>query len=233
MKTWIDDILETEYAFVKVLKSNETTEVIVYRHKETGKEIVKKVFEGKGDVYRVLQRISHKNLPRVFDVVEEDGKCQIIEEYINGSTIADILLADKYNDKSVRAVGREICDGLTALHSKNIIHRDIKPENIMIAGNGVVKIIDYSAARIYNPFAINDTVILGTVNYAAPEQFGIAQSDMRTDIFALGVTLNVMLTGDAPAKVLYDGKIRKVITKCFMNNPEQRYQSAEKLKRAL
>ena len=88
--------------------------------------------------------------------------------------------------------------------------------------------IDFNAARKISD-ASKDTVIMGTVGYASPEQLGVSQSDARTDIYAVGVLLNVMITGKHPSEKLAKGKAGRIVRKCTSVNPDERYQSAKKL----
>ena len=123
----------------------------------------------------------------------------------------------------------ELCQALTILHSNEIIHRDIKPENIIVTQEGDVKLIDFDISRIGNNNAKKDTVILGTTGFAAPEQYGIAQTDERSDIYSIGILINVMLTGDHPSKKMCKGKWQKIVNKCTKINPDERYQSVKEL----
>lgn len=108
------------------------------------------------------------------------------------------------------------------LRSLGIIHRDIKPENVMINDNGVVKLIDFNAAKLYKSYQVNDTVMIGTTGFAAPEQFGIAQSDERTDIFSLGHSAE----WESPSRRLYPGKrLAHIIGKCTQIAPDKRYSN--------
>ena len=123
-----------------------------------------------------------------------------------------------------------ICQGLYALHNSGIVHRDIKPDNIIICDDNNVKIIDFDISKIYKSNQRSDTQTLGTVGFAAPEQFGMQQSDARTDLYSLAVLLNVLLTGEHPSvKMCENKKILKVIKKCLSINPDDRYSSAEEL----
>ena len=97
---------------------------------------------------------------------------------------------------------------------------------------GVVFINPLFAARKISS-AGKDTVVMGTVGYASPEQLGVAQSDARTDIYAVGVLLNVMITGKHPSEKLAKGKAGRIVRKCTSVNPDERYQTAEKLANAL
>jgi serine/threonine protein kinase len=118
------------------------------------------------------------------------------------------------------------------LHERGLVHRDVKPENVMIDKNGRVVLIDFNASRKVSE-ACKDTVIMGTVGYASPEQLGVTQSDARTDIYATGILLNVMLTGKHPTEAFAKGRAGRIIRKCTALNPDDRYQCAEKLSDAL
>lgn len=214
-------------------KKTDEKSIVRLRHNNLKKDIICRKFSGNGDVYKILQNIRFKNLPDIFEFAENDGKVIVLEEFISGTTVADILSSGLYNEKGVKAVVKEVCNALIVLHSYGIVHRDIKPENIMITDSGTVKLIDFDASRIFKNGKSKDTMIIGTAGYAAPEQLGFAQSDERTDIFALGVLMNVMLTGEHPTNKLYKGKLTKVIEKCIQLDPEKRYQNAEELKKSL
>ena len=110
------------------------------------------------------------------------------------------------------------------LHSLGAVHRDIKPENVIIRGSEAV-LIDFDASRLFKDGNPADTQVLGTTGYAAPEQYGIAQTDERADIYSMGVLLNVMLTGRHPSKELAGGRLGRVVQKCTMVNPSKRYKN--------
>ena len=223
--TDFDHIIAEQFSFVKALKNDKNKSAVVMRHKTLLKEIVVLDFRGDKSVYEILESLSHPNLPRILSVSQNGETCRVIEEYINGTTVADILSNGLYTEKGTRKIVKEVCKALDILHSKNIIHRDIKPENIMIDSDGNVKLIDFDASRIYKNYKSQDTAFVGTAGFAAPEQFGINQTDPRSDIFALGILMNVMLTGEHPSKKLYNGKLKKVIEKCINLDPNQRFAS--------
>ena len=115
-----------------------------------------------------------------------------------------------------------------------IVHRDIKPDNIIICDDNNVKIIDFDISKIYKSNQRSDTQTLGTVGFAAPEQFGMQQSDARTDLYSLAVLLNVLLTGEHPSvKMCENKKLLKIIKKSLSINPSDRYSSAEEMFKAL
>lgn len=226
---YFENIIAEQFAFVKALKRSENKSVIVMRHKVLDTRVVVREFQSDGSVYEILSRISHPNLPRIYSVERVDGKCRVVEEYINGMTVADVLSTGVYTLKGAKTVSKGVCSALEALHSMNIIHRDIKPENIMIDSEGNVKLIDFDAARIFKHYQPVDTAFVGTAGFAAPEQYGITQTDPRSDIFSLGILMNVMLTGEHPSKSLYKGKFSKVIEKCINLDPNKRYPNITEL----
>ena len=111
------------------------------------------------------------------------------------------------------------------------VHRDIKPENIILRGRDAI-LIDFDAARIHKPAMETDTQILGTVGFAAPEQYGISQSDLRADIYSLGVLINVMLTGEHPSRALASGRMGRIVERCTRVNPAKRYKNVLRLMEA-
>lgn len=224
-----EKIIAEQFSFVKELQNKENKSAIVMRHKTLSAEIVVLDFVGNGEVYKSLLAVNHPNLPRIYEIKQDGNRCKVIEEYINGITVADILATGLYTVDGVKEVVKELCNALSILHSRNIIHRDIKPENVMIDKNGDVKLIDFDASRIYKNYQSNDTSFIGTAGFAAPEQYGITQTDARADIFALGILMNVMLTGEHPSKKLHKGKLTKIIEKCINVDPNKRYSSVEEL----
>ncbi|MBQ7767815.1 MAG: serine/threonine protein kinase [Oscillospiraceae bacterium] len=216
------------YSLVTVLSEKNDCRVLRLRNKQTGQDLVLRSFPKAVDAYEVLCSIRCENLPEIYDaIVLEDGQI-VLEEYIDGITVAEVMQAGKYRYWGARKVLTDVCNALSVLHSRGIIHRDVKPENVMVDGNGRVVLIDFNASRKEST-ACKDTKIMGTVGYAAPEQLGLSQSDARTDIYAAGVLLNVMLTGKHPTETFARGRAGWIIRKCTALNPANRYQSAKEL----
>ncbi len=233
MHEWLENVLNEQYQFVTCLRKTEKSEIVVLEHKTLHTRVIKRTFSGNAEVYKALLNHKIENIPQIIDVIEEHDKITVFEEYIDGVTLYELLQEELYNEKSVKKLISELCDVLSILHGHNIIHRDIKPENIMIDKIQTVKLIDFDSARIYKPYYPKDTEYLGTAGYAAPEQYGDTQTDSRTDIYAVGILMNVLLTGKTPSVQLYNGGLGNVIEKCIQVNPDKRYQSAEELKKAL
>ncbi len=228
---YLSEIL-CSYSVINQLSNKNGCKVLRLRHKKLGKDLVLRSYPEPLAAYRELCRISCDNLPLIYDVTElEDGQI-VLEEYIDGMTVAEVMSTGRYKRFGIRRVITAVCNALTVLHNRGLIHRDIKPENVMISSNGRIVLLDLNASRKVTK-AQKDTIVMGTVGYASPEQLGVAQSDARTDIYAVGVMLNVMLTGKHPSEKLAGGRYGRIVHKCTDINPDNRYQSAEKLLKVL
>lgn len=197
----------------------------------------------------LMKKLDHPALPRIVDIIEERDTIYIVMDYIEGETLQTILKqSGPQNQDLVIQWAKQLCSVLDYLHTRTpaIIYRDMKPGNVMITPAGNVKLIDFGIAREYKEQQTEDTISLGTKGYAAPEQFGgKGQTDARTDIYSLGVTLYHLLTGRNPAEPPYkiypirhwnpslSGGLEQVIEKCTQINPKDRYQNCAELMYAL
>lgn len=224
--------------------------VKLVQHVETNRIYVKKVQDVYNkEVYALLMKLHDQHVPEIVECMEDEGQLIVIEEYIQGESLAEhITHQGVYSEQEAVAIFITLCDVLNLFHhfQPPVISRDLKPENIIISNQGVLKIVDFNTAKRVIPGKERDTVLIGTREYAAPEQYGFAQSDMRTDIYALGVMLNFMLTGKYPREMLYQPEERKsgkdveksikltaIIQKCTAFSPDMRYQNVLELKRDL
>lgn len=224
--------LFSAYSLVSVLSEKNDCKVLRLRNKATSRDLVLRSFPKHLDAYELLCEFRCENLPEIYDAFDvADGQI-VLEEYIDGITVAQVMQTGKYHYRGAKKVLSGVCNGLGVLHSLGIVHRDVKPENIMIDRTGRIVLIDFNASRKESR-AGKDTVIMGTVGYASPEQLGLCESDARTDIYAAGVLLNVMLTEKHPTEMFARGRVGRIVRKCTTLNPDDRYQSAEKLARAL
>lgn len=178
-------------------------------------------------IYEHLKDNPIANMPRIMGVYESDNCLIVIEEYIQGRTLDDILMDGVLSEEEGIRITREICSILDSLHNQPtpIIHRDIKPSNIMIDEEGKVYLLDVNVAKWFDSDKKDDTKYLGTQNYAAPEQigFGLNASSPKSDVYALGVLLNVMITGAFPKEKSATGKIWDVIKRCIKLEADDRY----------
>ncbi len=223
----------TQYDVVRVLSNKNDAEILRIRHKNINRDIVLRSYSKPVLAYKKLKSITHRNIPTVYDTLNFDDGQIVLEEFVDGITVAEVLEQGKYTYHGAKKIILAVCDALLVLRDMDIVHRDIKPENIIVTRSGDVKLIDFNAARIHKNDKQKDTVILGTIGYAPPEQYGISQSDEKSDIYSLGILLNVMLTGTHPSKKLARGKAGKIVLKCTQIDPNSRFQTTEKLIEAL
>jgi serine/threonine-protein kinase len=193
----------------------------------------------------ILKNLKHVALPRIIDIINSHYYIYIVEDYIEGTPLNDILKnKGKFSEKEVIEIAKQLCNVLHYLHTQKpnpIIYRDMKPGNIILSKDGKVKLIDFGIAREYKKEAVSDTIALGTKGYAAPEQHGKSQTDARTDIYSLGITLYHLITGISPYDPPYETRlvrefdknlsegIEYIISKCVKKDPNERYQSIEHL----
>lgn len=192
----------------------------------------------------MMKMIDHTAVPKVVDIIEDNTGIFIVMDYIEGETLDSIVkqCGAQPADKVIEWA-KQICVVLGYFHSHNppLIYRDVKPHNLILTTYGMVKFVDFGIMRAYKPNQARDTCCLGTKGYAAPEQFGGSQTDARTDIFGLGMTMFHLVTGIAPNEPPYKIKpirsidpnlpkgLEYIITKCTQPNPAERYQSCEEL----
>lgn len=188
------------------------------------------------DVYEQLASVRIEGVPAVKECVADDGKLIVVEEYVQGRSLKQVLDEQGLlNEEQAYDIAVQLADVLVRLHQLEpaIVHRDIKPSNIIIEKNGHVNLIEFNAARHVNADKNEDTRMLGTVYFAAPEQFGFGQSDERTDIYGLGATINYIMTGDKPGAGIAECRFSDILKKCLMVDAKDRYQSAEELRGVL
>lgn len=207
--------------------------VSLVQHVETQKVYVRKklsIYDAR--VFRYLMAHPVSGVPKIQELVESDGTLYVIEEYISGTSLRETLdTAGKLTIPVALGYLRQLCDILRPLHRLQppIVHRDIKPSNIIIAHTGQLYLVDFNAAKEAADAKGRDTVLIGTFGYAAPEQYGFSASQPTTDIYALGVLLNEMLTGKLPQEEMARGPLAAVIKKCLQMEPLRRYQNVDQL----
>ena len=232
MYTWFADALEREFADMRLLKESPRGSVRLIRHRATGQRFILRRFTGSAEVYQKLLSISCPNLPRTLEVAVKGRENLVLEEYIQGDTLGFLLQDALFSPEETRQIATQLCQALWVLHSMAAVHRDIKPENVILRGREAV-LIDFDAARLHKPAHEADTQILGTTGFAAPEQYGLSQTDQRADIFAVGVLINVMLTGKHPSKQLAPGRLGHIVARCTQVNPKNRYSDVLRLMEVL
>ena len=211
------------------------SDVIKVRNRETGKLYVKKMLTTYNmSVYEYLMGHPVNHMPRVYNLYESDNCLIIIEEYIEGQTIAEMLEHGLFTVDEAISITKKVGMILYELHNltKPIIHRDIKPSNIIITPEDEIYLLDMNVAKWYDPEKSDDTRYMGTRFYAAPEQvgYGLSASSAKSDIYATGVMLNVMITGKFPKEERAEGRVWDIIERCISLDAKDRYTTAELIK---
>ncbi len=189
---------------------------------------IRKTVPYTGLPYRKLMKLPHPLLPKIYYAAEAEGRTCVIEQYVDGRNLQDILDREgALAEETVWRIGLQLCDVLEFLHGQGIIHRDIKPSNVIMKEDGALCLIDFGAARVIKEDAEQDTRILGTPGFAPPEQYGFAATDYRSDFYAVGMTLKVLLGNK------YRGSLTETIRRCVELDPERRVASARELRKLL
>lgn len=221
-------------------KCGDVLGTFLVKNRQTGKIAVAKYIDiSVLSVYKKIAQINCRYLEKIYHCA--GGKSQnvpgvevcglVITEYISGMSLREHMeRSGILQETEVCYMIGQLLEALQIIHKEGIIHRDINPDNIMISSDGVLKLIDFGIAREKKFGKNQDTTILGTVGYAAPEQFGFLQTDERTDIYAVGVLMNKMLTGYFPMEKLYaEEPMKTVISRCTAMDLKMRYCSAGEL----
>ncbi len=215
---------------------------------------------------RAAARISHPAVAQIFDADEEEGVTFIVMELVQGKTVGQLLQVGELDLLGAMDIGIQVADGLAKAHELGIVHRDIKPANVMRTVDGHVKILDFGLAKLIHPEAsqgpgatqalsaaplaqTQSGIVLGTPAYMSPEQVKGLPVDARTDVFALGVLLFEMATGQSPfqrenareafhaaafeeapamssIRAHIPGELERIVTRCLRKLPEERYPTA-------
>lgn len=197
----------------------------------------------------ILKGLEHPGLPGVIDEFIEGSRQYVVMEHIRGENLHRILKEREtpMTFQEVFPILQQLTGILEYLHSRRppVIFRDLKPSNIMLTEDGRVKLIDFGIARLFSPEKTRDTFVMGTPGFSAPEQYGIGQSDPRTDIYALGVTIFHLLTKEDPERFAFKFPplaetckdvplwFSEIIDRSLSQNPGQRYDSVMEMRKAL
>ncbi len=216
---------------LKIIKQDNDKTISLVEHETTHTKYIQKDLNYYDKIlYQTLQKIKNPYLPKIFVVQENDNQLTLLEEYIEGNTLDQQILSKE----DVRNIMHQLCECLNTLHKLNppIIHRDIKPENI-IYHNNKVTLLDFGIARFLDSRKSKDTLILGSVGYAAPEQFGFQQSNPQTDIYALGKLMNYLLNGSLEHQNNIPFDLKQIILKATQLDYKNRYKSVKEMDLAI
>ncbi|ECL8004958.1 serine/threonine protein kinase [Listeria innocua] len=227
--------IEEQYKELDNLNNKENPAVLT-RNTATGELLVRKIIPiSFAPVLEELKKLSSNYLPKIEVMIPNGSELIVYEEYINGKNLADLMKVNvPFDAEEVTRLMLMLSDALTELHTNAIIHRDIKPSNIMISSDGVLKLIDFDASRVFEVGKNQDTVNLGTIGYAAPEQYGYSQTDARSDIYSIGVLMLELLRGknNLPDKETATS-LEKIAMQAASFDPEQRFQTIQEFRTAI
>ena len=227
--SYLTKYLQENFRLVKLVHSSDKTKLWLVENLKSKEKFLLKVIGRTNLLYSQLAGLKNSALPKIFYVEESDEATYVVEEFLRGSDLQKYFeVHSALEEQTACRLAIEICDALKGLHKWHIIHRDIKPSNLFLTDAGEFKLIDFDAARMEKPGRFADTRMIGTPGFAAPEQYGFHQTDERTDIFSLGLTLKILLGYEN-----YRGFLSPVIEKCIEFDPNKRFQSAESLRRAI
>ena len=214
--------IEASYKKIRLLRSTEKSEVWLAADR-AGQTVIVKRLAVTGLPLKALQDAACPLCPRILCFAEDKESTLLAEEHIEGESLEHLAAREKLTEREATDLLLTVAKGLSLLHAHGIIHRDIKPSNLLREKSGAIRLIDFDAARLMKAGATEDTTLLGTKGYAPPEQFGYGQTDGRSDIYALGLTVKKLLPEN------YRGYLRPILRKAAATDPKDRYQSAEEL----
>ncbi|MBP3568563.1 MAG: serine/threonine protein kinase [Lachnospiraceae bacterium] len=219
-----------DYQTIYTIKESEkATVMLAALEGHIGPIVIKKLLGASPDIYRLLCCAQNSHIPQVFAYEQQGNELIVAEEYVDGENLKDYIKKNQLSDKEKLELALQLCEAVEFLHSMepSMIHRDIKPSNILITGKGVLKLIDFDASRQYKDSrSAEDTRLLGTKGYAPPEQFGYSQTDVRSDIYSMGVVFHGIRPAD---NTKLAEQWDKIVEKCTSFDPKNRYQCVKEL----
>lgn len=222
--------------YEEIATINAEHNVTLVQHKDSKKIYVKKILRFYNtSVFNYLLENQINGLPHIHDLIEDNGKLYLIEEYVSGSTLQEIVdVHGAFSDEKICDYMLKLCDTISKLHLTNppIIHRDIKPSNIILTPSEDIVLLDLDAAKHVSSNQM-DTNLLGTKGYAAPEQYGFGSSNVTTDIYSIGMLINTLTLGHYSSSVNKKSIFSNIIEKCTNLDPKKRFHSVNELQCSL
>ena len=233
--------LSSQYEKVRRLNGAKARSEVWLVSDDAGRPAIMRIVHAGGMPFALLRE--HQGMatpfwPEIFFCAEDKDETIVVEEYVSGHTLEERRVARQWlTEAEARSLLAQAAAGLAALHALGIVHRDIKPAHLIVqpGGSGAsgslgsVRLIDFDAARVVTADAAHDTHRLGTEGYAPPEQFGYGQTDGRSDIYALGVTVRELLGPDFAET----SRLGRILARCTEKDPDRRYPDANALAAAL
>lgn len=225
-----------KYTIIECFNHTENSYALLAEDKDDHKKVVAKCFFKTSFIYEnndnnILKDAESSQVPRFIEEFKNDNYYIVLREYVEGISLDEYMRAQKLDYKRKLELAIRLAQAMRELHSLDpaIIHRDIKPQNIIVKDDGSVAFIDFEISRRYKQGEQMDTTIGGTAGYAAPEQYGFMQTDIRSDIYSYGIVLAWMLTGRAEPLKNADKGLEKISRKCTEFLPDKRYKNDDAL----
>ena len=231
MKDFATEFILNKYQRLQLLHNSPKGKVWRAIDQDSNQKVILRELSRFNPVYEELKKYNFSICPEIYFYTQGESSSTVIEQYIEGSTLADLLAQNyEFSPQQIQQMLSRLCHGLKELHECGIIHRDIKPANLILQNPELPEslyLIDFDAARLLSGHKATDTALLGTRGYAPPEQYGFSQTDTRSDIYALGCTFKEILGPQ------YHGRLIPILNKCCAIDPQARYQNVDKLLKAL
>ena len=219
----------SDYKVIDTL-NNDHKVFIVKNDKDNNVYVKKELSIFNEDIYRYLFDNPVKGIPRIREICPQNGYLVVFEGYISGNDLETLIDTGKeFSESEIIDISVQLCTILQNInsHGAMIVHRDIKPSNIILKEDGSVYLLDFNAAKYVDDTKYKDTTLIGTVGYAAPEQYGFGSSTTQTDIYAIGILIRSLL------EPRLSSQLAPIIKKCTEIDPKNRYRSVNDLKAAL
>ncbi len=227
----ITEYIKNSYVFVEWLDESHNIQIVKSRIDDSIYVCKFKEYYNIG-IYNKIKKNHYDGIPEIYELMETGDGLIIIEEYISGNRLDEISIQDVSSniESWICNIGIEVCKILNQIHQEKppIIHRDIKPQNIILSGNKIY-LVDFNIAKEYSGEKSKDTFIMGTREFAAPEQYGFSESDVRTDIYGIGATLKYLIEKSG----LTSAKLENIVKRATEIDPNNRYQTVNEVVNAL
>jgi serine/threonine-protein kinase len=263
------------YRLMRLLGAGAMGRVYLAEHERLGRRAAVKLLDGWDPELvsrlfceaRAVAQIGDEHLVDVYDFVADPqrGVVAYVMEYLAGEDLRKLLQREKVLSPSrVARIAAQICEGLAAAHKVGVVHRDLKPDNIVLVRRGgdpdFVKLVDFGIAQFAGPVAHRTRagIALGSAAYMAPEQAEGKRVDGRADLYAVGVVMHELLTGEVPflgktsretLEIMHSTRapsaagdhgagpvseqLAKLVQRCMAKRPEDRFETADELRKAL
>ena len=229
-KVWDDAYIANTYIYEECIGGSADT-FLVSNKIDKKKYVLKQLKHFDEKIYTVIQTKKIKGIPHLYEIYrtgsDDEKRLVIVEEYINALSLTEYIKENEITEDFLVNLISSVSAILEELQKINppIIHRDIKPDNILVNDEKEIYLVDFNISRNYTGLKSKDTVIMGTAGFAAPEQFGFGESDIRTDIYGLGATIKYVMD----EKMITSEFLNHFAERCMKISPEERFRDTDEI----